>query len=358
MKGEKMREFKSLKIKCRKGLKFSEVYRWLKERVRINSNRFNIGYYVPYDTSTPRPQEYYAFGFDKFECVDRIPMNVPQENQILRYRISNLNDCWQFPNVDNQRILTDTELECLASLADSPRRFRRANFQLTFDEIEWDGNPVCKGTYAYSKARADSFAYRSYMSNSLTLLDEVDGFFGYLTFETKFQDFDIIAQTIDFIGDVKDEDIRYAPEDETERREWDTLQNARQDRLNAAVTHINKMPSPVIDDRKATYSNDETINIRKYIKKYLLNDGWISRKARADEWPIVVTKDRGDTSIVLFVSALHKGHQIQPMICHRSKKFYVCDHLIKLNVYSLSPDNADRYFQNLAEIRDYLYENL
>lgn len=351
-----MREFKSLKIKCRKGLKFSDVYLWLTEHVKFSSNRFNISIYAD---APEKPAEYYDFGFDKFEHILRLPLNSPPERQTLYYKVSNLNDCWQYPNANNQRVLTDAELKELAKLADQKRKFKHGAFQLTFDEIEWDGNPVCHGTYAYMKARADSFAYHSYMSNSLTLFDHFDGFFCYLTFETRFENLEIISRAIEFIGEVKAEDVRYAPNDEAERREWDALQNLNKERMDAALAYTKEMPLiEVSDSRGSNFGSADAIDVRKYIKKYLVNDGWIMRKARADEWPTIIEKKRGDTRIVLSILSGHNGHQIQPMVDHRNEKFYVNGHVYRMNIYKLAPCDVDNYFQNLVKIRDYLYEAL
>lgn len=358
-----MKEYIVSEIRCKKNLKISEIYSYVKDKVKYNSNLFAFQNIKLDSISGECKRIYNELNLDKYaykkvlEHIAKTPYYNPERDD--RRMVSNLNSIWNWCNESINTPLGVEDFESLVKFSDKLKSFDVSTLMLGLDEIEWGGSKVGKGSYGYKKADCTYGLGKNYLSNSL-IVGRVGGdktYTAYVSCESIFYELDIVKEIIDFLGEKISEVTCFAPECDAEREEWNVTAKDADNKFKAAMDGFNELALETID-KSGTADEKQKINIKKYINKYLCSDGWEVRKALADESPTVVHKMKQESDICISVVSGHNGHHLQALVYYRSKKFMFCEHIYALNVNSISESEIEKYFRNCVTIKNYLYDVL
>ena len=358
-----MREYMVLEVKCKKDLQIQEIYKYIEKKAKYNHNFFAFQNLHFDSLNKECKQLYEQIGLDCFRykkvlehLAKRADYNPDRDD---RQMISNVDSRWEWNNEKETRALGEQELELLIAFCEKLKKGAAATFIVGLDEIEWDGKKSSKGTYGYQKADCTYGLGKNYLSNSITLgrLYADKAYTAYISCEKHFREHSIINEIIDFLGEIKTESVHFAPENEEERKEWETAQQMAEAKFRMTLSGLDSLPLKLIEKRRITDSSCK-INIGKYIKTHLCKNGWETRKAFPDEHPTIIHKCKGNADVCLSILSGHNGHHLQAIVYYRSPQFLFANHIYALSYNEISADDVEIYFQNVEIVRDYLYESL
>jgi hypothetical protein len=368
----RMKEYVVFKIKCKSGLGISEIYDKIKQTVKFNSNFFELNELYQFRPNIIKPKIYEEINLGKYafvKALEHLKKNTyysPERDD--RRLISNLDARWALANENENEPLNEDDFSKLIEFCDELSSTDILTLMLGFDEIEWNGNKVEKGTYGYEKAKSTFDLGKNYLSNSIIIgrtgADLGKRYTVYLSCEKNFKDLGVVNEIVDFLGEIKEENYYFAPENSMEREEWTRAYECASFKFENAVLELEKLNLEKITkkelslDEQLFIEKNEKVNVRKHIKNYLCTDGWEIRKTLADECPIKVSKDKSDETISISIVSGHNGHHLQALLYYRSKKFLFTKHIHDLHCNMLLESSCEKYFENVKIIRDYLYEVL
>ena len=357
-----MKEYIVLELKCRKNITLSEIYLKIKETFSFNQNFFAIQNLKSDRISKENKRRYDELNLQQFEYIKVLehlknsPYYDPDRDD--RRMLSNADDRWEWNNPQFSTSLCENDFIKLIQFCDNLKALDVSSLVIGIDEIEWGGEKVSKGTYGYKKANCTYALGNNYLSNSVMIgrTHENKDYTVYLSCEIQFRKLDIVEKFIYFLGDLINETTHFAPENDEERAEWEIISKNANEKFQNAICELENLDLKPIENKDCT--QEKKINIKKYITKYLCNDGWNIQKALADEWPTTICKDKEDTSIHLSVISAHNGHHLQSIVYYRSKQFVYSEHIYRLSYNAVSEQDIEQYFLNAQMIRDYLYKLL
>ncbi len=363
-----MKEYVVIEIQCKKDLTFQDVYSALNANVSYNRNLFalqNIDFerlcqkgYEIYDRLQLRRFEY--------RIVLEHIVNTSYYNPELHDRrmASNMDSCWASHNAQVNESLSDNDFKDLITFCDLLKAHDVLTCVVGFDQIEWAGTPVGKGTYGYEKADCMYGLGKNYLSNSLVVgrTHENKPFTAFLSCEKQFRDLDKIDKLVGILGKKRCEEICFAPENEAERAEWmqtaetakRTFQNAMMGYRSLSLEIVERGRS--VDDWQK--NRQKKMDIMGSIKKILCTDGWAERPARSYERPSIIYKNKNDSEIAFSIVSGHNGQHLQVLLYYSSKEFMIGENLHELYVGSSSEQDIEKFFRNMIRVRNYFYERL
>ena len=357
-----MKEYIVLNVKCKKGLSATDIYSYVKQRVKYNSNFFAFqNIYFSY-LSKGTKALYDKLNLDDFAYIKVLEHLAKSQHynpeRDDRRMVSNMDSRWRWYNERVNDTLEEEQLALLASFCDKLKGLSFSTLIFGLDEIEWGGTKVGRGTYGFAKADCTYQLGNNYLSNSVTVgrsySDKV--YIVNISLEKQFQGLAVIEDLVAFLGEKVYETTYFAPENDEERSEWEQTAQEAKTRFEQAIAGAGNLPLTHFTEN----TRDETpkIDVRKLIKKYLCNDGWEMRKAHWDEYPTIIHKAKDNTEICMSIVSGHNGHHLQHIVCYRSKMFRFAEHIRPLYSLYISEENMDKQFQNIRMVRDYLYEVL
>lgn len=359
-----MKEYVVIEIQCKKELTFFDVYSLLKSNVSYQGNLFAFQN-IRLDKLRAQARETYdRLLLDKFAyriVLDHL-VNTSYYNPELHdlRMVSNLDSCWKWCNEQINESLPDNDFKDLLTFSDSLKAQDVMTVVAGFDQIEWDGSPVGKGTYGFEKADGFYGLGKNYLSNSVVVgrTHENRPYTAFLSCEKRFRNLEVIDQIVESLGKKKYEEIYFAPENESERAEWILKVGAAKRRFDDAIAGLQSLPLEKIEHSFTIDSPRNKINTKNYIKKYLCTDGWCTRPARSDECPTVIYKAKNDNEIAFSIVSGNMVQNLQVLIYYRSREFLLSENLHDLHVLSVNEQNIDAFFRNVVQVRDYFYDGL
>lgn len=352
-----MKEYIVLKIQCEKDLTIADIYEKVSSRVAYKRNLFAI---LNINTEFMRASNvalYDSLGLERF-AYTFVPEHIRQSTyRYDNHMLSNLDDNWAWGNPSMHESLSHEELTRLITFLDKLKALDLSTMVLGFDEIEWDGTPVGKGTCGYEKADGLYGLGENYLSNAVLIGRDYKNknYIVHLSCEKRFRELSIIQDLADSLGKIKHEVNYFAPENEKERREWEKIAAEAKTKFEAALAGLSSLPLEKFE-KMGTAGYSKKIDIKKYVKEYLCTDGWKLRKALPDEWSTIVCKEKGDATVSIGVSPYHNGHQVQTGVYYRSKMFKFAENLGYIT--DAHEDQIEIFFRDAKIVRDYLYEVL
>ena len=356
-----MKEYTILEIKCDKNLTFTDIYSIIKGKFKHNRNLFSI-----MGLKTERMTKGNLALFESLE-MDRFAYKITLEHRVGkpdynpkiddRHIFSNLDENWRWHNPQVNESVSDEFMERLIAFLDKVNANAMSTQVVVFDEIEWDGTPVSKGTYGYQKADATYLWPLNYLSNAVVVGRTYQGkaCSAYISCETVFRDLPVVQELAESLGKIKNEFAYYAPEDDTERELWDKEKAEAEAKFKSAVAGFKNLR---LEDhvKNGTAGTSKKIDVKKYIKTYLCTDGWKIGKSLPEEWPLVVRKQKGDASIGIGIDSRHNGHGVHLIVYYRSRSFLFSEHVEYIS--DAHEDQIEICIRNGQKIRDYFYEVL
>ena len=355
-----MKESSVITINCRKGMKIADIYSKIKDTVKYNSNFFEITGLFRYGKAK-NEKVLDEIGIHKYSYIKVLPHLVnskyydPERDDVKL--LSNLDDNWRWSNPNINTPLSEEDFSKLVDFCDSLSVNSLSTMILGIDEIEWDGNKPPKGTYGYEKAKNTFYYGENYLSNSVIIARNYENkkYTVILSCETRFRNFAVIDKLIEFLGEIKSEKNYFAPEDENERAEWEKLQTEKGAKFKAMIEGISVLP--LHDIQRQGGDNKRKVNVRKYIKDYLCNEGWNFKKGDPDERGIMIGIEKDDACLSIRIISGHNGHHIQTLLVYHSEKFY----FLEPNVLYLDAEDESeivKYFENLKMIKEHMDKSL
>lgn len=356
-----MKEYVVLELKCDKDLTIADIYAKVTERVAHNRNLFVLQN-LKLDRMTKSNQNLYnSLRLERF-AYTVIPEHLRNvtDYETRRFMHSNLDDNWVWHNPNPAESLSEEELRELITLLDKLKKADVSTMLLAFDEIAWDGSKVGKGTYGYEKADSTYNLGWNYLSNAVLVgrTYNKSEYTVYISCEKRFRDLSVVQELADSLGHIKRETSYFAPEDDNEREEWNKTAAQAEVKFKNAMEGIDSLPLEKFE-KMGTAGTSKKIDIKKYVKTYLCTDGWKLRKARPDEWSILVAKDKEDATVTIGVSPWRNGHQVQTCVYYRSEKFKFVENIKNAGyITDAHEDQIEIFFRDTVIIRDYLNEAL
>ena len=245
-----MKEYIVLEIRSKKGINLLDVYSIIKNSVVYNSNLFAIQNLNVMNLSKKSYDLYGKLNLCKFsyKIVLEHLLNTsyynPEQHDIRM--ISNLGASWNRSNEDINESLSDQDFRELIVLCDSLRAMDISSLIIGFDQIEWGGEPVCKGTYGFEKADCTYNLGRNYLSNSVVIGRTYEGkqYTAFISCEKRFRDLDIIDKVATSLGEIAGQELYFAPENEGERTEWDNVYEKEKLKFEAVTDYLIKLNPP------------------------------------------------------------------------------------------------------------------
>ncbi|MBR2335385.1 MAG: hypothetical protein IKA62_04080 [Clostridia bacterium] len=359
-----MKEYVVLEIKCKKDIKFFDIYSIMQSNVVYNRNLFAFQNLNFNTLSTEARNIYHQINLSRFEYKVTLEhlLNASYYNpeQHDKRMVSNLDESWDWSNKYENNSLNDEDFKKLFVFSDLLKALDVYTLILGFDQIEWDGKPVCKGTYGFEKANSNYGLGRNYLSNSVIAgrTYENKPYTALISCERCFRNLDIINNIADSLGKIVYEEIYYAPENKEERYEWAQKSFEATLKFENAISQLHKLnlePLPKNPMGLNKLNKQTKINIKKYIRTYLCTDGWDYRPARSNEHPTVIYKNKDNKEIVFSIISGHGGQHLQVIISYSSKEFYLSENLLDLFAYTSSEQEIEKFFANVVKVREYFY---
>lgn len=265
---------------------------------------------------------------------------------------SNLNNLWEWENPNKCQSLTIKQVEELAKFIDKlPRKDYDSSF-IILDNIRWDNNDIKEATCGYEKAKCTFGFGKNYLSNAIVLCNgTLEKSFMYVCREARFENNSAIYDILTKFGKLAGTEIYYAPDDETERAEWDVRQDIVQKSFKMMMENLSAYYEKLPFKFELTYdSPTNPINVKKLAKSKLEPYGWTLIKNAKGEKGIRFKKNHKDGELIAWVDSLDKGHYLQLLITYKSEKFYFHDNID----YTWTLKNEEEVKQYCINVRNIL----
>lgn len=356
-----MKEYTILEIKCDKNLAFSDIYSIMNGKVKHNRNLFSIMGLEPERMTKGNRALFESLEMDRFAYKITLEHRVgkPDYNPKIddRHLFSNLDENWRWHNPQVNESISDEFMVRLIAFLDNVKANTMSTQVVVFDEIEWGGAPVSKGTYGFRKADGTYLWPLNYLSNAVVVGRTYQGkaCSAYISCETKFRKLPVVQELAESLGKIKKEFTYYAPDDDAEREAWNKEMAEAEAKFKSAVAGFKNLR---LEDhvKIGTAGTSRKIDVKKYIKTYLCTDGWKIEKPLPENWSLVVSKRKGDASIGIGIDLRHNGHAVQMIVCYRSRSFLFSEHVEYIS--DAHEDQIEICIRNGQKIRDYFYEVL
>lgn len=278
-----------------------------------------------------------------------------------RKLFSNLDNNWAWNNEKVTESVSNSKFEELLVFGDKLKKYDASTIMFGIDEIAWDGQKPGHGTYGFEKAESVYSGGENYLSNSIIIFRTYESlqYSVHLCCEKRFRQLEIISTIIDFIGKLKCEKQYFAPENEAERAEWNSVYAEAEIKFNTMKAELENMihKFPHTFEDRLMIKFDNKVNVRKYIKKYLCTEGWEIKKNLYNEGGTKICKDKGESVISIIIFSLEGGHYLQTLIKYESIRFS-----FGINTsYSCTlpqEDDVCKYLENIKILRDSVYDML
>lgn len=335
---ETMRKYNIVSLKCSKGVKVSELYAAVVENLTYHKVLFDTGIDI-IKSSEKLLHCLSRYRHIILHGVAQYPMEI----------LSNLNSAWRHENKSETGSLTEDELSELIKFADR----RKMNLVIAFDQVEWEPGYVIEGTYGFKKA---DYIYgpgehENYLSNCVIIKKD---FFGktllcYAICEEKYRNTQAFNDVIKALGEITEEKVCYAPEDEKERGEWEKKYEEgkkRFEQLKSALTAAaDELPYRLsCHIPLGVYETLPTINAKSIANGVLKTSGW--EKTKGKYIPLAYKKEFPSGTVTFLIDIIRRGHHIQTLLEYESIFFSFEDSGVQYCEPS-TEEEVENYFKNL-----------
>lgn len=333
-----MRAYQVVSMKCGKGVKVSELYAAV-ESLTYHKVLFDM------NMDEERGSEKLINCLSKYRHtilhgVAQYPMEI----------FSNLNSAWRHENKSETGSLTKDELAELIKFADR----RKMDLVIAFDQVEWEPDQVIEGTYGFEKADYifGPWENGNYLSNCVIIKKDFLGktLLCYAICEEKYRDTQAFNDVIKTLGEIAEEKVCYAPEDEKERREWDRKYEEGKKQFEKVKSEIDaakdklpyRLPQHIpleINERALP-----TINAKSIANKILKASGW--EKTKGKYIPLAYKKEFPSGTVTLLIDIIRRGHHVQTLLECESIFFSFEDSGVQY-CEPCTEEEVENYFKNL-----------
>ena len=352
MKGSyKMKQYRVIKFAMNQPNGMSEVKAMLDSVAQYNKVFFETNMREHKKTKELR---------DELKNFEHTVSHYGQTNLTL---LSNLGEAWFRQNENINTPLNADEAAKLANFADQSNMMQAGFITLVFDEVEWQPGRICTGTYGQEKACV-VYGNSNYLGNAVLLIRENGPQKSLLSCivvcEEELRETPIIKKfisNISKIGNIVCEEKYYAPENETERAEWNLSKEQERyvfNRIKAcAEKYRNSLMYPLWEG-SLSYEEERAygpIKIKPAANRIMKNSSWRKNEEESKSSNLCYEKKVNDRVIKAFVFQRHKGHLLSTLIEYRSKYFtFGREDNIFYHYWMRTVEDAENYFLNLVQI--------
>lgn len=343
-----MTQYNIITIKCFKELTPIDIYNIINEMFVFNNYIFEIYNLFKYLPTVPNAakKRYEELEFNKYEY--RVTNQLLKDTDYYNperhdfFLISNTDSSWEYPNSGNLQKLEKSSFFDIVSFCSKLKKIQYSTYMLGFDEIEWGGASVRKGTYGFSKARSTFSGGENYLSNSIIVSKiayENKPLTVYLSCESKYRESKAVNDIISYLGKIYSEKVLYAPDDEDERKVFEREYQIAEKKFDEVISkfryNFDEISAILPYDVKSTHSGisySEKLNVKKAVKNVFAESDWIYDKESSSDSKIYLYKKQNDIKISVYIDATHLGHYLQfvlilesPMYCFEKNPAYSFD---------------------------------
>lgn len=353
-----MTEYLITKIKCNKGIKINELYDFFNHAVSCDKFYFEIG---DIENNNSAFQKAVLSEFKENYYSKRIPYSVSSDREI--FMVSNLNSNWDWENEKNSAPLNKQRTDVLMKTFSQAKCYDCSTFMLVYDEIPWNNESVLSGTYGFEKAKSRYDNGCNYLSNSIIISKE--SYENICTiYISRLADNcidDFINDIEQRFGTVLETKSYFAPDDESERREWAKVyikeKSAFDHMFSSLPAFYSTLPFDLGEYDVNREQSPETINVKRIAKSIFAPQGWTLLKNPKGEKGVHFERSFSNKVLRISIMPLHKGHHLQTLILYKSTMFYFTKQTNYSYILSDS-DEVEKYCHNVLYISDYIVEQL
>lgn len=351
-----MKQYQVVRVQCEKGVKIADLFSIITQGAQCHNVLFELSI-MRGGEDTTNSLDFLSDYYQVLKLNDyaRTVMGV----------YSNLNDNWEWKNPNCARSLNTRELQRLISFADRYGITKYRQLMLGFDGIEWEPGHIIDGTYGFKKADSIWGSGYNYLSNSVIIKKDTreSNLTCFISCEVQYRNSPSFEKIAALLGKTVRETTFFAPEDDTERRDWERRYQRAQANYKDMFAGLRGFyrelgyPREKRVNRKdlgayvwakmEAERNAPTLNTKKIAAPYLQAIDWQKTKDPIALSGICYKKSAGDGVLLARIVSTHRGHMLQVLLDYYSEYFEFSEN-INFQIELLTEAESKEYFQNLA----------